>query len=92
MRGHAGIGTSMAHHTVSTAVTTIEVSFHEPVTWDGWIAYVHDSTYVGAGMSYVRGQVFTEDGVLIASFSQQGMIRHFAPQSASTTMPVEARL
>jgi len=92
MRGHAGIGTSMAHHTVSTAVTTIEVSFHEPVVWDGWLAYTHESTFAGSGMSYVRGQVFTETGALIASFSQQGMIRHFAPQSASTSMPVEARL
>ena len=92
MRGHAGIGTSMAHHTVSTAVTTIDVTFHEPVAWDGWLAYVHDSTFAGAGTSYVRGQVFTEAGALIASFSQQGMIRHFTPQSASTGMPVEARL
>ena len=72
----------MAHHTVSTAVTTIEVSFHEPVTWDGWLLYTHDSTFVGAGMSYVRGQVFTEAGALIASFSQQGMLRSFAPQSS----------
>jgi acyl-CoA thioesterase-2 len=92
MRGHAGIGTEMAHHTVSTAVTTIDVTFHEPVTWDGWLAYAHDSTFAGAGTSYVRGQVFTETGALIASFSQQGMIRHFAPQSASATMPVAARL
>ena len=92
MRGHAGIGTSMAHHTLSTAVTTIDVTFHEPVTWDGWLSYVHESTFAGAGTSYVRGQVFTEAGVLIASFGQQGMIRQFAPQSASATMPVAARL
>jgi acyl-CoA thioesterase II len=62
------------------------------VVWDGWLAYLHDSTFAGSGMSYVRGQVFTEGGVLIASFSQQGMIRHFVPQSASTSLPVSARL
>ncbi len=47
----------------------IAVSFHDPVQWDGWIRYHHESSYVGAGMSYVRGQVLTEDGRLVASFT-----------------------
>ncbi len=75
MRAHAGIGTSQAHLTVSTAPMTVTVTFHEPVGWDGWLSYTHESTQVGAGMSYVRGQVHTEDGRLIASFTQEGMIR-----------------
>ena len=75
MRAHAGVGTSQAHLTVSTAPMTVTVSFHEPVGWDGWLLYSHESTQVGAGMSYVRGQVHTEDGRLIASFTQEGMIR-----------------
>ena len=62
MRAHEGIGTSQAHLTVSTAPMTISVSFHEPVRWDGWMLYTHESTQVGAGMSYVRGTVHTEDG------------------------------
>ena len=41
MRAHPGIGTSQAHHTVSTAVMAIGVSFHDPVQWDGWIRYHH---------------------------------------------------
>ncbi len=77
MRGHRGIGTAQAHRTVSTAVMTITIAFHEPVTWEGWLLYHHESTQVGGGMSYVRGQVFTEDGTLIASFAQEGMIRPF---------------
>jgi acyl-CoA thioesterase II len=92
MRAHPGIGTSQAHHTVSTAVMAIGVSFHDPVQWDGWIRYHHDSTYVGAGMSYVRGQVLTEDGRLVASFAQDAMIRAFAPQGPATSVPVESRL
>ena len=62
MRAHRGIGTAMAHVTVSTRVMAISVTFHEPVAWDGWILYHHESTQVGRGMSYVRGQVFTEQG------------------------------
>lgn len=75
MRAHAGIGTSQSHLTVSTAPMTVTVSFHEPVRWAGWILYGHESTQVGAGMSYVRGTVHTEEGELIASFAQDGLIR-----------------
>jgi acyl-CoA thioesterase II len=75
MRAHEGIGTAQAHLTVSTAPMTVSVSFHEPVLWDGWILYTHESTQVGAGMSYVRGTVHTEEGELIASFAQDALIR-----------------
>ena len=92
MRSHQGIGTAMAHHSVSTGVMAISVTFHEPVRWDGWLLYHHESTQVGRGMSYVRGQVFTEEGGLIASFSQDGMIRPFAADPATLTRPVSERL
>lgn len=75
MRAHEGIGTSQAHLTVSTAPMTVSVSFHEPVRWNGWLLYTHESTQVGAGMSYVRGAVHTEEGELIASFTQDALIR-----------------
>ena len=75
MRAHEGIGTAQAHLTVSTAPMTVTVSFHEPVRWNGWLLYGHESTQVGAGMSYVRGTVHTEEGELIASFGQDALIR-----------------
>ena len=92
MRAHPGIGTSQAHHTLSTAVMGIGVSFHDPVHCDGWLRYHHESTYVGAGMSYVRGQVLTEEGRLVASFTQDAMIRAFAPSGSATSVPLGARL
>ena len=92
MRAHPGIGTSQAHHSVSTAVMAIGVSFHDPVQWDGWIRYHHESSYVGAGMSYVRGQVLTQDGRLVASFTQDAMIRAFTPNGSATSVPLESRL
>ena len=92
MRAHAGIGTAQAHHTVSTAVMAIGVTFHEPVAWDGWIRYHHESTFAGAGMGYVRGQVLTRDGRLIASFTQDAMIRAFEPAGAAAAVAVESRL
>jgi acyl-CoA thioesterase len=91
-RAHAGIGTAQAHHTVSTAPMGIGISFHEPVAWDGWIRYHHESTYAGAGMSYVRGQVLTAGGRLMASFTQDAMIRGFGDSGAQSAIPAEARL
>ena len=91
MRPHRGMGTSMAHHRLSTAVMTISVAFHEPVVWDGWLLYHHESTAAGAGMSYVRGQVFTGTGALVASFTQEGMIRWFDDPSVEE-MPERSRL
>lgn len=90
MRAHAGIGTSQSHHTVSTAPMTVTVSFHEPVSWDGWLLYTHESTQVGAGMSYVRGTVHTEAGELIASFTQDALIRPLRTTDAN--IEVHSRL
>jgi acyl-CoA thioesterase II len=90
MRAHEGIGTAQSHLTVSTAPMTITVSFHEPVQWDGWILYTHESTQVGAGMSYVRGAVHTEAGELIASFAQDALIRPL--RTTDTAIKEQSRL
>lgn len=83
MRAHEGIGTSQSHLTVSTAPMTVTVSFHEPVRWDGWLLYSHESTQVGSGMSYVRGTVHTEEGELLASFTQDALIRPLRTSDAA---------
>ncbi|WP_299564561.1 acyl-CoA thioesterase II [uncultured Mycolicibacterium sp.] len=85
MRAHEGIGTAQSHLTVSTAPMTISVSFHEPVRWDGWLLYSHESTQVGAGMSYVRGTIHTEAGELLASFTQDALIRPLRRTDAAIT-------
>lgn len=90
MRAHEGIGTAQSHLTVSTAPMTVSVSFHEPVTWDGWLLYSHESTQVGAGMSYVRGTVHTESGELIASFTQDALIRPL--RTTDTAIKEQSRL
>ena len=90
MRAHEGIGTAQAHYTVSTAPMTISVSFHEPFGWGGWLLYTHESTQVGAGMSYVRGSVHTEEGELIASFAQDALIRPL--RTIDTSIKTESRL
>jgi acyl-CoA thioesterase II len=90
MRAHEGIGTAQSHLTVSTAPMTITVSFHEPFGWGGWLLYSHESTQVGAGMSYVRGAVHTEEGELIASFAQDALIRPL--RTTDTSIGAASRL
>jgi len=92
LRPHEGLGTAMSHQTISTAVMTIGVVFHDPVRWDDWLLYEHESTSVGGGMSFVRGQVFTRGGELLASFQQEGMIRHFAATDPAASLAAGARL
>jgi acyl-CoA thioesterase len=91
---HAGLGTAQSHVSVSTAPMTITVAFHEPVSADGWLLYHHDSTQIGAGMSYTRGQIFRETGELIASFAQEAMIRAIdaAIDAPASQIAVTARL
>jgi acyl-CoA thioesterase II len=89
MRAHPGIGTSQAHLTVSTAPMSISVAFHEPVRWEGWLLYTHESTQVGAGMSYVRGTVHSEGGELLASFAQEALIRPL--RTSDTTIDARSR-
>lgn len=92
MRGFAGVGTSMAHDTLSTAPMTITVVFHEPCRWSGWVLYRHESTYVGAGMSFVRGEILSTGGALLASFSQEAMIRTITPTDPAAAREEAARL
>ncbi|MEY2471256.1 MAG: acyl-CoA thioesterase [Actinomycetota bacterium] len=90
MSPHAGLGTAQSHVSVSTAPMTITVAFHEPVSADGWLLYHHESTQVGAGMSYTRGQIFRESGELLASFTQEAMIR--AVDNAAQSIDEKSRL
>lgn len=90
MRPHRGVGTAQAHATVSTALMSTSISFHETVEWEDWLLYSHESTAAGRGMSYVRGQVHTEDGELLASFVQEGLIHPM--RQLDTSIDAPARL
>jgi len=79
MRPHAGIGQALAHRTLSTGVLALTISFHEPVRTDEWMLYAHESTHAGRGLAYARAQIFSANGRLLASFSQEAMIRVLDP-------------
>jgi acyl-CoA thioesterase len=79
MRPHAGIGQNMAHANIATGVVSHTLTFHEPVPVGRWLLMAHEGAWAGHGAAYGRAHVFTEDGVLVASFVQESMIRDAGP-------------
>jgi len=54
--------------------------FHRPFRVDEWLLHVIDSPAAHGARGLVRGQVFRRDGTLVASTSQEGLIRRRAPR------------
>ncbi len=49
--------------------------FHRPFKTDDWLLYAQDSPYSGGARGFNRGSFYTQDGRLIASATQEGLIR-----------------
>lgn len=49
--------------------------FHRPVRVDQWLLFALDSPAAAGGRGLARGSVFTEDGTLVATLAQEGLIR-----------------
>ncbi|MFV0315413.1 MAG: acyl-CoA thioesterase [Microthrixaceae bacterium] len=82
MRPHEGVGQSMAHVSISTTVNAHSISFHEDVDAGSWMLLDQQSRYAGHGRSHGTGRVFDGDGQLVATFSQDNMVRDFPKGTA----------
>ena len=49
--------------------------FHRECRADRWLLYAIESPNASGARGFARGQLFTEDGVLVASSAQEGLIR-----------------
>ncbi len=56
--------------------------FHRTVNIDQWHLYAIDSPNASGARGLARGQFFTRDGVLVASTSQEGLVRVVDPDRA----------
>ena len=56
-------------------VTRREVWFHRPVDPSRWLLYAQQSPSAQGGRGLGIGTVFAEDGTLVATIAQEGMIR-----------------
>lgn len=58
------------------------VWIHRTFRADEWLLYSIDSPSASGSRGFVRGQVFTQDGRLVASVAQEGLIRLRTPKVA----------
>jgi acyl-CoA thioesterase-2 len=77
------LATAMQPHAASWLVPGMQVAsldhamwFHRPFRMDEWLLHMVDSPSASGGRGLVRGQLFTREGVLVASTTQEGLIRH----------------
>jgi len=76
------LGTCMLPHGVSwmtgkvqTASLDHAVWLHEPFRFDEWLLYTTDSPWSGHSRGFNRGRIYAQDGRLVASVAQEGLIR-----------------
>ena len=53
--------------------------FHRPFRADEWLLYAQDTPNASGARGLARGQVFTEEGELVVSVVQEGLIRVVEP-------------
>ena len=49
--------------------------FHREMRVDDWLLYAFDSPNASGARGFARGQFFTEEGALVASAAQEGLVR-----------------
>ena len=75
------LGTAMRPHGVSwqsgvqTASLDHIIWFHRPTNFSRWHLYVQDSPSASGARGFNRGAIYREDGTLVASTAQEGLIR-----------------
>ena len=58
-----------------TASLDHTIWFHGPLNFNDWHLYTMDSPYSGGARGFNRGSIHAEDGRLVASVAQEGLIR-----------------
>ena len=81
------LGTSLLPHGVSWLRPDMQVAsldhtmwFHAAFRVDEWLLYSMESPRASGGRGLVRGRIFREDGTLVMTSAQEGLIRQKAPK------------
>lgn len=48
---------------------------HAPARVDDWLLFAQESTFAGSARGFCRGSIYTRDGRLVASVTQEGLMR-----------------
>ncbi|AJQ96867.1 acyl-CoA thioesterase [Gynuella sunshinyii] len=69
-------GLSLGTRNLDIASLDHAIWFHRPFRLDDWLLFVADSPSASGCRGFVRGQIFNRAGELIASTTQEGLVRH----------------
>lgn len=72
---HEGWSLLDAHRSLRTSVIAHTVQFHRPFRMNEWLLLAQTSPAASGGSAYGVGNLFTEAGDVVASISQESMIR-----------------
>jgi acyl-CoA thioesterase-2 len=75
LRPHAGLSQLGNGTQFTSAVTSHTIWFHRPFTTDQWLLLRQHSPLLANGRSFGRGDILTSDGVLVASYAQEALLR-----------------
>lgn len=76
------LGTALRPHGLSLVQPNLQLAtldhaiwFHRPFRADEWLLYDMGSPSASAARGFTRGQIFAQDGTLVASVAQEGLMR-----------------
>ncbi|MDZ7630818.1 MAG: acyl-CoA thioesterase II [Gemmatimonadaceae bacterium] len=79
---HGLLGTALQPHGLSFRSPGMQLAsldhslwLHRPFRVDEWMLYAMDSPITAGARGFVRGSIFTQDGTLVASVAQEGLMR-----------------
>ena len=75
LRPLEGISQADAGEALQTAVTGHSIWFHRPFRIDDWCLISQRAPVVAGARAFGHGNVFDRDGMLVASFAQESMVR-----------------
>ncbi|MEM7292982.1 MAG: acyl-CoA thioesterase II [Pseudomonadota bacterium] len=68
-------GLSFFNRAAMTASLDHTMWFHHPIAFEKWHYYTMDAPFTGGARGFNRGSIYTEEGVLVASVAQEGLVR-----------------
>jgi acyl-CoA thioesterase II len=77
MLPHDGYNEGHAHKTISTGVIAHTLNFHDRFRADQWLLMACESIWAGRGRTHGRCAIWTVDGRLVATYTQDSLVRAF---------------
>jgi acyl-CoA thioesterase II len=84
MRPYGDYHEGKAHKTISTGVVSHTINFHQRFDASTWLLLANESVWAGRGRTHGRCNIWTQDGRLVATCTQDNIVRGFADQQDHT--------